>query len=112
MFKRLEGLSQHLLVDALRAPPQLAPALLPLGQGQQDQYTPLAGDVIQNGAAGAPGRKDPPTRWAGRGAAWTPDAESLTFISVPYLEVRTLFSEVIERWGGYTFRQGPHGRTS
>ena len=55
-----QGLREHLLADALGPAPQLAPAQrLALGQRQQHQHAPLAGDVVEQGAAGARSGKTP-----------------------------------------------------
>lgn len=71
------------------------------GLGCPLDQAPLARDVVQDSAAGAPRRETPSARWAGRGASWAGRAAVPTFVSVPYLKVRTLFAEVIGMSHGY-----------
>src|SRR5205823_10449788 len=54
-----QRLGEHLLTDALRAAAQLAPAQRLPGQRDQDEHAPLAGDVVQDHPALAPGRQHP-----------------------------------------------------
>ena len=94
-FESLQCLREHLLADPLSPTAQVTPAVRPLGQSDQNQNAPFAGDMIQDSPARAAGREN-----AVDGGETGITAEGLTFIPVTYLKVRTLFWEVSRQVAG------------
>src|SRR5688500_3241097 len=57
-FESLQRLREHLLADALSPTAQVTPAVRPLGQSDQNQNAPFAGDMVQDSPARAAGREN------------------------------------------------------